>query len=199
MPSQARDEPDTVIQKLGSHSYAIPRDMIEMIYKPDWSKVLNPNPNWSHEPVIRLAVLWPDFAAARETKDVEVYRRRINISLSSLAEHPLQSVDDLVKSLDRQDLEPRIIAAEYGLQELVSNQKTGGIPDYIATTDDQARFLIRCVVENNAKQAGKSYPCDSKFPLGDLNVDVNFTTVVLPEWKELFAKVRALITAIQRD
>jgi hypothetical protein len=198
MPSQARDEPDTVIQKLGSHSYAIPRAMIEMIYKPDWSKVPDPNPNWSHEPVIRLAVQWPDFAAAQATKDVEVFRRKINISLSSLQENPLQSVDDTVKSFDSKDLKPRIIAAEYGLQQLLTKLRYG-TRDYIATTDDQARFLIHCDPADNAKPAGKVYGCDGQFPLGDLNVGVSFTTVVLPEWKELFTKVGALIAAIQRD
>jgi hypothetical protein len=142
MRSQARDEPNTVIQKLGSHSYAIPRDMIEMIYKPDWSKVPNPNPNWSHEPVIRLALQWPDFAAARKTNDHEVYIRKISIGLSSLAENPLQSVDDAVKSLDSKDLKPRIVAAEYGLQQLLTNLRHG-TRDYIATADDQSRFLIR--------------------------------------------------------
>jgi hypothetical protein len=198
MPSRARDEPDTVIQKLGSHSYAIPRDMIETIYKPDWSKVPNANPNWAQEPVIRLAVQWPNFAAARATKDIEVYRRKVNIGLSSLAEHPLQSVDDVVKRLDERALKPRIVAAEYGLHQLLTSLKHGA-RDYIATTDDQSSFLISCDPEDNAKPAGQVYLCDSKIPLGDLNVNISFTSLVLPEWRELFAKVRALVASIQRD
>lgn len=198
MPSQARDELNTAMQKIGSHSYAIPRDMIDTIYKPDWSKVPNANPNWPHEPTIRLAVQWPDFAAAPPARDAEAYKGRMTIALSSLEENPLQSVDDAVKSLDSKGLKPRIITADYGLQELVSNLRRG-TTDYIATTDDQARFFIRCDPLDPAKQADQVYRCDSKVALGDLNVDVNFTNLILPEWKQLFAKVRVFITAMQRD
>jgi len=62
-PPQADEGPDFVTQTLASHSYEIPRDLIEMIYKPDYSGVANRNPNWSHDPVVRLALQWPEFTA----------------------------------------------------------------------------------------------------------------------------------------
>jgi hypothetical protein len=50
----AEDQSTPVTQKLGSHTYALPRELIEMIYKPDYSGAPNPNPNWPHDPVVVL-------------------------------------------------------------------------------------------------------------------------------------------------
>src|SRR3979490_1022276 len=63
-PLRAQEAPSFVTQKIGSHSYVIPRDLIVTIFKPDYSGVRNPNPNWSRDPAVRLAVQWPEFATS---------------------------------------------------------------------------------------------------------------------------------------
>jgi hypothetical protein len=193
VPSLADDSTGFVVQSLGSQALKIPNDIIEMVYRGDTG---TPKPvNGSQASVIRLLVQWPDFGAVSETKKPELFLRRIHISLLSLDNYPIVPVDVVIENLAKQGIRPRVIDGGYGLQELRID-----LPNwprqYVALIEGDKKILIVC---NNLPPGGGelAYSCDSKFAWKDINVDLYFTSLVLPQWSELFAKTRTLLDAME--
>jgi hypothetical protein len=179
-PSQAAEQSDPVIEQLCSQTFQIPRNLIEDVYK------LERRGYCPHEAVIRLLVQWPDFGPAVKTKDADVFIRRINISLSSLAAYPIMSVDDYVNGLQKRGLEARLSPAEYGLQELTS-PLTKGFREYVAAVDDDLKIRIHCDLS-----------CGTNIAWNDIRVNVYFSRTILPEWVDLLKRTKALLSAMKK-
>lgn len=139
-PLQAGESPNFMTQTLGSHTYAIPRDLIEMIYKPDYSGVANSNPNWSRDPVVRLALQWPEFTASTISDPQEKARRGIKVSM---LEGTVMTVARGIERLNELNYSPEIIDAPYGLRELRSGLSKE-FREYIASLDGGSDYLIHC-------------------------------------------------------
>ncbi|MGY8704919.1 hypothetical protein RAD16_04140 [Bradyrhizobium sp. 18BD] len=114
--------------------------------------------------------------------------RRIHISLSSLAAHPITSVNDYVVGLQKRSLDVRFSSADYGLQELTS-QLTTGFREYVAVVDDLT-VLIHCGNDTRL--------CDVNLPWNDVRVNIHFSLEVLPEWAELLKKTKVLLSAMKQ-
>ncbi len=203
MSACADEQSPTVSQKLGAHTYGIPRDILELIHKPDYSREPNPNPNWSREPVIRLAVQGPELTARRGGEQIEIEKRienakrQINISLLSLSAAPILGVNEVIRRRSELGLDPKIGPAKFGLRELRSTLAKG-FQDYIATSDDGREYLIHCTGPDDTENTTSTYRCDSKFPYDDLYVQVNFSSIYLPDWQALHRRTISLINSMRR-
>jgi hypothetical protein len=100
--ARAEDQSTSITRNLGSHAYVVPRDLIETIFESDYSRVPNANPNWPHDPVVRLAVQWPEFRASEFTESTGAERqdkakRRITISM---IEGSTRTIAQIIERLD---------------------------------------------------------------------------------------------------
>jgi hypothetical protein len=196
MPAQAGDQTDDVIQKLASHTYVIPRDLIEMIYKPDYSRAPIVNPNWPREPVIRLVVQWPGFSAAIKTKEIDLIKHRINISLASLEEQPITPIEQLQINLAKSGYDPTFEPAEYGLVELHSGLTKGhNLRWLIARPSSNVSFLVRC----NVPGQNFAGDCEFDFPYSDVKVNAHFDWVLLEDWAGIYEKSVTLLDGMRKD
>ncbi len=193
MSARAQDQSDSVVQKLASHTYVIPRSILDMVYLPDYSKVANPNPNWPHEAVIRLYVGWPDFGAPSGPAFSE---NTLTISLGSLEELPITPIDEIIKNMAKAGWNPAFDPAEYNLVELRSSlNERDTTREFIAETDQGGKFLIRC----HPPKPGYAGGCQFNAPYEDLQVNVSFWWIHLKEWKRLYEKTVSLIDSIRKD
>ena len=192
MPARADERPTSVTQKLASHTYVIPRNLIEMIYKPDYSGAPNPNPNWPHDPVVRLVVQWPEFTASIGGNGEENAKRKIIISLKRGA---TRTIAQDIESLNAQGLKSEIGAAQYGLKELRSDLSRN-FREYIASPEYGLEFLIHC---NQLDPAMLYSSCNYNFEYFGLKVNVYFASLFLSDWQEIHQKTVALLNSIRKD
>ena len=195
MPAQAEER--SVTQKLASHTYVISRDLIETIYKPDYSRVPNPNPNWPHEPAIRLSLQWPGFQAAAKGSDpIERAKHRVNITMLDFMTAPIMSVDQSIHRLNELGFKPQVLPASYGLRELRSDL-TRDFREYIAGQDQNELYLIHCTDRPSGARVFES--CNYDFRYLDLHVNVYFTSLFLKEWQAIHTKTLALLDSMRKD
>lgn len=195
MPLQAEENPNFITQELASHSYVIPRDLIEMIYKPDYSGVSNPNPNWSHDPVVRLALQWPEFTASKSGDLQEKARRKINVTVGAGA---VMTVARTIERLNELNYSPEISDAPYGLRELRSGLSKE-FREYIASSDGGTEYLIHCNQPPVEKIPMLYYSCNYYFEYFDLKVNVYFNSPFLSSWREIHQKTLSLLNSMRKD
>jgi len=195
MTIQADDSPNFVTQTLASHTYVIPRDLIEMIYKPDYSGVTNPNPNWSRDPVVRLALQWPEFTAPTIGDPQEKAKRKINVTLLA---GKVMTVAQTIERLSEFNYSPEITSASYGLRELRSSQSKA-FREYIASPEDGSEYLIHCNQPEIETLPMLYYSCDYYFEYFDLKINVNFHSPFLSNWREIHQKTLSLLNRMRKD
>jgi hypothetical protein len=171
----------------------IPRDLIEMIYVPDWSRVPNANPNWPHDLVVRLDVRWPEFTASPGVHSQEQAKRKIIVSL---IEGTVRTVTQQVERLNELRAAPEISGAGYGLKELRSDLSKG-FREYIASPDHGPEYLIHCDQSENEKILYHS--CTADFEYLDLKVNLHFNSPFLSDWREIHRKTVNLLDSMRRD
>lgn len=191
----ARRPSGPVTQKLASHTYVIPRDLIATLFKPNYSGVSIPSPNWPHEPVILLSVQWPDFGALPETRQPEVLQHRIFVTMSSLEEHPITSIAQITENLAKSGYETTLDSAEYNLTEFSSGLTKGHeLRWFIARPNSSVNFLIRCYPSE--QQFGGN--CDFDFPYDDVSVNASFGWVHIKDWKRVYEKTVCLLDRLRK-
>jgi len=195
MPSQAEEQSTSITQNLGSHAYVIPRDLIEMIDKPDYSGMPSPNANWPHDPVVRLAVQWPEFTASTDSNRQDKAKRKITISM---AKGSTRTIAQVVERLDALHFAPKISNAQYGLKELRSHLSRN-FREYIATPEGGPEYLIHCDQPEREIVAMLYHACDYNFEYFDLEVNVYFSSPFLSNWLEIHQKTLALLNSMRKD
>ncbi|SEM75030.1 hypothetical protein [Bradyrhizobium sp. OK095] len=194
-PLHAAENSNFITQKIESHSYMIPRDLVETIYKPNYSGVPNPNPNWPHEPVVRLALQWPEFIAPEIGNPQEKARRKINVTLLS---GTVMTVAKTIERLNEFNYSPEIIGAPYGLRELRSSQSKE-FREYIASPEEGSEYLIHCDQPEVETLPMLYYSCDYYFEYLDLKINVNFHSPFLSEWRKIHQKTLSLLNRMRKD
>lgn len=194
-PLQADDSPNFVTQTLASHTYVIPRDLIEIIYKPDYSGVTNPNPNWSRDPAVRLGLQWPEFTAPTIRDPQERARRKINVSM---LEGTVMTVARGIERLNELNYSPEITGAPYGLRELRSGISKE-FREYIASKDGSRDYLIHCTQPQTVTTPKLYYSCNYYFEYLDLMVNVSFSSPFLSDWREIHQKTLSLLNRMRKD
>lgn len=192
MPAQADERPASVTEKLASRTCVIPKNLIEMIYKPNYSGVPNPNPNWPHDPVVRLVVRWPEFTASIGGNTQENAKRKIIISLRK---GTTRTIAQSIESLSAQGLKPEISAAQYGLKEFRSDLSRN-FREYIASPEYGSEFLIHCTQLDPARLYSS---CNYDFEYFGLEINVYFASPFLSNWQEIHQKTVALLNSIRKD
>jgi len=194
-PVQAEQRSGSINQELASHTYVIPRDLIEMIYKPDYSSVRNPNPNWPNDPVVRLHVQWPAFTASTGAKGEDAAKRKIIISMLKGA---TRTVAQHLAGLNESHFKPEVVAAQYDLKEIHSDLSKKS-REYIASPQHGPEYLIRCNRFESETIASLYYSCDYDFDYFGLKINVYFNSPFLRNWREIQQKTVALLNSMRKD
>jgi hypothetical protein len=187
----ADERSNTITQKLASHTYAIPRDILDNIYKPNPSREPGPSPHRSHEPEIRLYVQWPHFVASPKTEQLE---HRIAITMLSLDEHPIRSVEQTLENLAKSGYGPTLDSAEYGLTE-IDHRPASGLRYFIARPDNDMSFFIRCFI----REPPLIGSCQFFFPYKDTSVRAFFWWPHFKDWKNIYEETVSLLDGMRKD
>jgi hypothetical protein len=189
-PLRADENANLTTLKFASHSYAIPRELIELVMKPDYSRVANPNPNWPHDPAVLLELQWPEFTAPTIRDPQEKLKRTINVALSA---GTVGTVARYIERLHELQYSPEISDAPYGLREL-----RGGLwkdfQEYIASPDGGPEFMMHC-----DRPEKLFHSCEYSFDYLDIKVDVYFHSPFLSSWRDIHQKTLALLGSIRKD
>jgi len=196
--ASAAERTDTVTQKLGAHTYVIPRDILELIYTPDYSRDPHPNPNWSREPVIRLFVHWPDFKSPRGINQFGIMEHVVNITLLDLIGHPITSVEQITKNLSEANEHPIKIPADYDLIEFKTDLSQAISRDFIGTTPGGYELYIHCDVPDSKFEGKINYFCEYNFPYFDAAVNVHFGWIYLRNWKDIYVSAVGLLDSMKK-
>lgn len=194
-PLRAQEAPSFVTQKIGSHSYVIPRDLIVTIFKPDYSGARNPNPNWSRDPAVRLAVQWPEFTTSTIRDPQEKAKREINISFST---GTVMTIPRLIERLNELQCSPEIRDAPYGLRELRSCLSKE-FREYITSPEGGTGYVMHCDQPSIEDVRMLYYSCNYYFEYLDLSVNVYFKSPFLSNWREIHQKTLFLLDSMRRD
>ena len=195
MPSQAEERSASISQKLASHTYVIPRDLIEMIYKPDYSGAPNPNPNWPNDTVVRLDVQWPTFTASPKADSGDKAKRKIIISM---IKGTTRTVAQHLDNLHELHFSPEIGAAQYELKEIHSDLSKN-FREYIASPENGPEYLIHCNQSESETVATLYYSCNYDFDYFGLAVNVYFNSPFLSNWREIHQKTVTLLDSMRTD
>ncbi|MBU3891004.1 hypothetical protein [Methylosinus sp. KRF6] len=182
-----------VTQKLGAHIYVIPKGILESIYKPDYSRDPNPNPAWPHEAVIRLFVRWPDFSAPPKSNQLDDAKNRLLISLGSLKELPVTSVEKIIANRKNNDSKFAMHQAAFGLTELYDRDTGFGWHRYVASPSPTVEFEIVCFPPGPVGGG-----CQFEVGYSDLKLVVVFSSDHLIHWKNLYENTTRLIDLLRK-
>jgi hypothetical protein len=198
--ARAEDQSTSITQNLGSHAYVIPRDLIKTIFKSDYSRLPNANSSWPHDPVVRLAVQWPEFGRSEFTGSTGAERqdkakRRITISMTKGS---TRTIAQIIESLDKLHFAPEISNAQYGLKELRS-RLSKNFREYIATPEVGPEYLIHCDQPEIENDLMLYFNCGYDFEYLDLRINVYFSSPFLGDWREIHQKTLALLNSMRKD
>ncbi len=182
-----------VAQKLGAYTYVIPKGILESIYKPDYSRDPNPNPAWPQEAVIRLFVQWPDFSAPPKSSHLDVAKNSLHISLGSLQELPVTSVENIIANRKKNDSKFAMYPAAFGLTELYDRDTGFGWHRYVASPSPTVEFEIVC-----SPPGPLGGHCQFDVAYAGLRVNVYFWNDHLMHWKDLYENTTRLIGILRK-
>ena len=170
------DPPGPISQRVGQYIYMFDPRLVETVYSIDDRGMA----------VIRLALRLPELTQLRDqhhaTGDDVIY-----VSLLRYTGSPILSSNDYMKLFSSWSQPSHLVASKYGLNEL--------LPSVL----DSTRLLFPADGRHALIQCSKATPlfhgsCDFDYRLQDLRVNLHFSALCLPYWREIEKESTDLIT-----